>query len=87
MIAAEKIHKIEIKIASPDIIRELSGGEVLNYKTYTLDSSGKQTIPAEVGLFDPKIFRKYKECSAFKFTDNEFIIKSNIAQTCSKYVV
>ena len=52
MSVEKKIPKIEIKIASPERIRELSsGGEVKKYETY--DSN---RMPIDDGLFDYKIF-------------------------------
>lgn len=47
MSVEKKIPKIEIKIASPERIRELSGGEVKKYETY--DSN---RMPIDDGLFD-----------------------------------
>lgn len=75
MSVEEKNPRLEIKIASPNKIRELSGGEGHNYKTYQLDSSGKYTIPVECGLFDINIFRNYKDCSCFKSSDDTPVIE------------
>ena len=58
MSVEKKIPKIEIKIASPERIRELSsGGEVKKYETY--DSN---RMPIDDGLFDYKIFCNQKIC-------------------------
>ena len=58
MSVEKKIPKIEIKIASPERIRELSsGGDVKKYETY--DSN---RMPVDDGLFDYKIFCNQKIC-------------------------
>lgn len=58
MSVEEKNPKLEIKIASPEKIRELSsGGEVKKYETY--DSN---RMPIDDGLFDYKIFCNQKIC-------------------------
>ena len=57
MSVEEKIPRIEIKIASPEKIRELSGGEVKKFETY--DSN---RLPISDGLFDYKIFCYQKIC-------------------------
>ena len=84
MSVEEKNPRLEIKIASPNKIRELFGGEVHNYKTYQLDSSGKYTIPVEGGLFDINIFRNYKDCSCFKSSDDTPVIEKNANLICLK---
>ena len=99
----KKIPKIEIKIASPERIRELSGGEVKDYKTYELivsrktnklteevkysylynsDSKGNR-IPVEGGLFDPKIFRNYRECPKIDSSNNRIIFEEKFSEVCS----
>ena len=103
MSVEKKIPKIEIKIASPERIRELSGGEVKDYKTYELivsrktnklteevkysylhnsDSKGNR-IPVEGGLFDPKIFRNYRECPKIDSSNNRIIFEEKFSEVCS----
>lgn len=57
MSVEKKIPRIEIKIASPERIRELSVGEVKKYETY---DSNRTSISD--GLFDYKIFCNQKIC-------------------------
>lgn len=104
MSVEKKIPRIEIKIASPERIRELSGGEVKNYKTYELEVSRKTNkltkevktsydyiydplgnkIAVEDGLFDPKIFKKYKNCLEFKKYENKPIQYETLNRICKK---
>lgn len=103
MSVEEKIPRIEIKIASPEKIRELSGGEVKKYGTYELKVTSKKNklteevnhsylyksdakgnrIPVKEGLFDPNIFKKYRECSKFKSLENRFVCEEKFSELCS----
>ncbi len=103
MSVEEKNPRIEIKIASPERIRELSGGEVKNYKTYELivsrktneltekvkysylynsDAKGNR-VPVEGGLFDPKIFRNYRECPKIDSSANRIIFEEKFSEVCT----
>ena len=103
MSVEEKIPRIEIKIASPEKICELSGGKVEKYGTYELkitskknklteevkysylhnsDSKGNR-IPVEGGLFDPKIFRNYRECPKIDLSNNRIIFEEKFSEVCS----
>ena len=103
MSVEEKNPRLEIKIASPEKILELSGGEVKKYGTYELKVTSKKNklteevnhsylyksdakgnrIPVKEGLFDPNIFKKYRECSKFKSLKNRFVFEEKFSELCS----
>lgn len=103
MSVEEKNPRLEIKIASPEKILELSGGEVKKYGTYELKVTSKKNklteevnhsylyksdakgnrIPVKEGLFDPNIFKKYRECSKFKSLENRFVFEEKFSELCS----